>query len=138
MSSIEIPQLGIAEIDNQHAKLVECIHRLEHWEGKGQGFAASLDALNALGDYAREHFSYEEDFLRRQGYPKLDQQIAEHQAFSTKLSRLTESVLAGEGTSDQLVAFVREWVTQHISEEDAAFAAYLADASPGTGPDASS
>lgn len=128
MPSIQIPQLGIAEIDAQHGKLVVCAERLALWESKGKGFAALLDAITALGDYALEHFTYEEEFLRSQNYPNLDQQIAEHQEFRSELSRLTERVLAGESDSTHLIAFVSNWITTHISDEDVAFANYLATA----------
>lgn len=125
MSSIRIPLLGIFEIDEQHAKLIACVERLELWEGKGQGFAALLDALQALSVYAQEHFSYEEDFMRRYHYPNLDRHIAEHQEFSDELSRLTERVLDGESASEPVIAFVRDWVTTHISQEDMRFAACI-------------
>lgn len=125
MTSLQIPQLGIAEIDEQHAKLIACIDRLELWESRGQGFAALLDALNALSDYASEHFSYEEDFLRQHKYPKLDEQITEHREFCAELSRLTEQVLEEKIASEHVIAFVRDWITAHISKEDVAFADFI-------------
>lgn len=128
MPTIQIPLLGISEIDDQHVKLVECVNRLQLWESKGQGFAALLDAMTALSDYAAKHFTYEEDFLRSHNYPNLDNQIAEHREFSAELSRLTERVLQGENGSEQVIAFVCDWVTTHISEDDVAYAQYLAKA----------
>lgn len=125
MTSFQIPRLGIAELDEQHDKLIDCIDRLELWESKGQGFAALLDALNALSDYASEHFSCEEAFLRERRYPKLDEHVTEHQEFRAELSRLTEQVLEEKIASEQVIAFVRDWVTIHISKEDVAFANYF-------------
>jgi len=121
-SSVELPVLGIKEIDEQHAQLVACMDRLELWVGKGQGFAAALDALNTLNDYVEKHFSFEEDFLRQQGYPKLEEHIGEHRQIKADLGRLTQRVVEGADIDQELLGLIREWIIGHIGVEDVEFA----------------
>jgi len=121
-SSVRLPRLGIREIDEQHAQLVACMDRLELWVGKGQGFAAALDALNTLNDYVELHFSFEEGFLRRNGYPRLDEHIREHRRIKTDLARLTQRVVEGADIDQELLGLIREWIISHIGVEDVEFA----------------
>ena len=121
-SSVQLPALGIKEIDEQHAQLFACMDRLELWVGKGQGFAAALDALNTLNDYVEKHFSFEEDFLRQHGYPKLEEHIGEHRQIKADLGRLTQRVVEGADIDQELLGLIREWIIGHIGVEDVEFA----------------
>lgn len=121
-----LPVLGIREIDDQHAQLVACLDRLALWVGKGQGFAAALDALQALNDYVDKHFSYEERFLAANGYPKLDEHIAEHGRIRDELAKLNQEVLDGGDISEELLALVRQWIVSHIGVEDREYAKFVA------------
>lgn len=120
-----LPVIGIREIDDQHAQLVACLDRLALWVGKGQGFAAALDALQALNDYVETHFSYEERFLADHGYPKLDAHIAEHQRIRGELAKLNIAVLDGGDISEELLTLVREWIVSHIGVEDREYADFV-------------
>jgi hemerythrin-like metal-binding protein len=119
--------MGIKDIDEQHAQLLACLDRLELWVGKGHGFPAALDALTTLGEYVAKHFQYEEDLLRARGYPKLDEHIAEHRQISADLAALLQQVLDGGDITEQLLAMLRLWITQHIGVEDREFAAFFGD-----------
>lgn len=55
---ISVPMTGIADIDDQHQQLLACLDRLALWMSKGQGFAATFDAIATLNDYAASHFSF--------------------------------------------------------------------------------
>jgi hemerythrin len=126
MRTVQLPKLGIKEIDEQHAHLVECLDRLELWVGKGQGFAAALDALNSLNDYVEVHFTFEEAFMRQHGYPKLDEHIAEHRQIKAELTRLSRQVLEGGEIDQELLGLIREWIITHIGIEDVEYATAFA------------
>jgi hemerythrin len=128
--SSTLPRSGIQQIDDQHQQLVECLDRLELWVGKGNGFAAALDALGKLNQYAEAHFRDEEDLLRQRAYPKLEEHIAEHDLISAELAKLYQHVLDGGDVTDELLRLVRDWVITHIGVEDMEFAEFF-----GTRPD---
>ncbi len=125
-SKFQLPKIGIQKIDEQHAQLVVCLDRLELWVGKGKGFAAALDALNALNEYVEKHFTYEESLLRQHGYQKLDEHIEEHRQISTELGRLTNEVLDGGDIGQELLALIRKWIVTHIGIEDVEYATAFA------------
>jgi hemerythrin-like metal-binding protein len=124
--SVQLPHLGIEEIDRQHAELIACLERLELWVGKGQGFPAALDAMSALNAYVAKHFDYEEEFLRQYGYEKLSEHIAEHLEISRELARLSQQVLDGGDVSDELIGMIRHWIVSHIGVEDLEYASFIA------------
>ena len=129
-STFQLPKIGIQEIDEQHAQLVACLDRLELWVGKGQGFAAALDALTSLNDYVEKHFAFEEELLRRHGYQKLDEHIERHRQISTELARLTRQVLDGGDIDDDLLDLIRKWIITHIGVEDVEYATAFAKPVP--------
>lgn len=122
-TKFQLPKIGIQEIDEQHAQLVVCLDRLELWVGKGQGFAAALDALSSLNDYVEKHFTCEEALLRHYGYQKLDKHIEEHRQISAELARLTKQVLDGGDIDQELLDLIRKWIITHIGVEDVEYAA---------------
>lgn len=124
--SIGIQSTGIEEIDAQHRELLACFDRLAYWIAQGKGWAASLDAVNALTDYAIKHFRDEEDYLRRNGYPHLDEHIRDHERLLREVQALTAKTLDGEEAGDELLGLLRNWILDHIGAEDMAFARYYA------------
>ena len=122
---LQAPKMGIAELDEQHGRLIACLDRLQGWAGKGCGFPAALEALTTLNDYIADHFIYEEALLRQHDYPKLDEHIEEHRRIHAELCRLNQQVFDGGAVSDKLLRLVRTWVHSHIGVEDLEFAAFF-------------
>lgn len=122
---ITIPQMGIADIDAEHAGLLDCLLRLQLYIDKGHGFAASIDAVQALKQYALAHFTHEEAFLREKAFPKLEEHIEQHRAITDYVTRLHDRLMAGEEIEVSLINIMREWILKHIGVEDMEFAAYF-------------
>lgn len=123
--------VGIDEIDRQHNRLLSCFDRLELWMERGHGTAAVFDAITSLNDYAGIHFRYEEAWLRRKGYPRLDAHCEEHRAIVEGLERLTERLGEGEDIGDETLRTLRDWIVRHINDTDAEYARYLHDGTGG-------
>lgn len=121
--------MGIGEIDTEHAGLLDCLNRLQLFVEKGHGFAASIDAVLRLKDYAAAHFEHEETYLRLHGYPNLAEHIEQHEAISRYIEKLYARVLEGEEIEASLVEMMRNWVIKHIGVEDMEFAIYFGTAS---------
>lgn len=122
---MELPLLGIPEIDDQHKSLIANLDKLGFWIGKGRGYPAALDALAALNSYVESHFRDEEDFMRRNAYPKLDQHIAEHTTIVSNLATEQQRVLDGNDISEELLAFLTDWLLNHIGESDMDIALFI-------------
>ena len=124
--AIVLALTGHREIDEQHARLVQCLDELQEHVGGRYDFAASLNALTVLFDYTREHFAFEEELLARWQYPRLSEHVAEHQAIIADLVAIWKDAESGHEVGERLLSTIRQWVIDHINGEDAQFAEYSA------------
>ncbi|MGC4048345.1 MAG: bacteriohemerythrin [Paludibaculum sp.] len=119
--SVQVP-----EIDEQHKRLVAIINRLQDAMLQGQGRAVIESVLSDLEDYTRTHFTFEEDLLAKHGYPKFMAHEAQHRAFVAQLMQLRAEYRAGSITmSVQVMEFMKDWLTQHIMQEDRGYSVHL-------------
>ena len=65
--------VGIEEIDEQHKKWISIINDLHDalMSGKNLG-SITGKSLKAMEEYAHFHFSFEEEYLQKAGYPYLE------------------------------------------------------------------
>ncbi len=127
-------QLGHAVVDAEHRRLFDLINDFHF------SFMASRDLgevrrlLNALVRYAETHFRHEEHLMAAAGYPDLERHRDIHAGLFETIFALQEKFEAGAVKMEsEAVAFLRTWLTDHITEEDKAFGRFLAGrhASPG-------
>jgi hemerythrin-like metal-binding protein len=112
---------GVGEIDNQHKKLINIANRLSEAMQTGAGQQAVGKLLDELISYTASHFSYEEGLMERHGVTG----VPNHKALHAKL---VEDVLAhqsrfknGQSLSTEVMAFLRDWLVNHILKTDKAF-----------------
>ena len=116
-------QTDIAEVDGQHAGLIEVINEFApSLATKGHGpFEGLQDLHQRLNDYAREHFRTEEELMLRHGVDSrvYDHHRQAHVEFTGQLGDLQRKALAGEARAgDELLAFLAGWLLTHILGED--------------------
>lgn len=116
---------GIAEIDAQHARLVTLLNRLVTWCNQDMVVSATFDAVRELEEYARTHFQYEERYMRDHGYPAYEEHQLLHRDIERQFVKLTSKIYDGQDTAEELVEFVREWITSHIGVDDLGYGAYF-------------
>lgn len=125
--------VGIDAIDRQHRVLLECINRLAeaNTHGRSAGVIAAL--LGDLGDYAHEHFRYEERLLEQHRWPKAPDHALSHRAFEGQIREFTRRLAGGERSlATPLLMFLVEWLTEHILVDDIAYSRFLlGEADPG-------
>lgn len=115
--------LGLATFDTQHMKMVEMINELHEAMKEGRG-REHLDAiLSGLKSYTINHFSAEEEAMRRYGFPGLDRHASAHE----DLVRQVKSMDLGrdEVTTVDLIEFMKRWLTAHIKGVDREYAPFL-------------
>ncbi|MDT8440355.1 MAG: bacteriohemerythrin [Desulfuromonadales bacterium] len=119
-------EIGINEIDMQHRQLVGMINELYEAIKEGHGAATADAILDRLIDYMRMHFSTEENSMQEHYYPGL----LEHEAMHHELTRhvldfLENKRTGGRVNTFELLDFLRDWLTDHISEQDKQFGRFL-------------
>lgn len=122
---IELRPTGFREIDQQHFQLLQSLEELLAWIDRGYTLGATFNALQAVADYTATHFSFEEDFLRQQGYPKLAEHIAEHQAIIAQIGQLQDDLHAGKDIAEELARTLQKWIVDHILVEDMEYSEFI-------------
>lgn len=115
----------IAEIDQQHKKLIALINRLhESMQQAGdrdtletaiQELSAQATVINEMLEYSSYHFSTEEKYMRQYVYPDYEKHKKEHEYFVDKVRALKKDFDGGRAIlSSQIMEFLKEWLSGHI------------------------
>lgn len=124
-------RVGHEQIDRQHQRLFELINDLVRKAGEGADRQDSLKTVNALVDYALEHFADEESLMQRIGYDDIDRHRWRHSEFAGKIADM--AVAWGEGheiTAGEICEFLKDWLVNHILIEDLAIGAAVRRGQP--------
>lgn len=114
--------VGIPSIDKQH-----------------QGFVALMDIdINAtpeslqtpfvdkLANYAKEHFTYEEDLFQKYAYPDEATHKQEHEQFILRVAAFRTRINQGNKIPlFDFYQFYTDWLVKHIAGEDKKYSDFL-------------
>ena len=113
--------VGNVDIDNQHQKLLLQINIILNDIIKGVDVKEVESAIGFLDSYIKEHFSYEEDYMKKINYPHLNDHIKMHQEFITKYYEFKKEFNKGEKKEkiiSDIESYIGEWWINHIGKED--------------------
>lgn len=124
-------EIGHAEIDEQHKRLLLL----------GQAAVELLSAehkpdttqLQALIDFAQEHFAFEEGLMRSAGYPGADQHAKYHSSLLTELRTYCFKAQRGLHTNPVGRFFLWNWIVPHIDSADRDLVVWLNSHEPDGG-----
>lgn len=119
-------RLGVAEIDEQHARFVDYINQIDAALERGESTENFLGILQQLLDYAVEHFSCEEALMRKHGYPGYEGHKQIHSATVDELWNFDIRMMADHQQETRaFLDFVVSWLKNHILGTDSQLAAFL-------------
>lgn len=114
-------------IDTQHETLFELINRLHDSMKEGRSKESIPSTLNALVAYTKQHFGYEEGYMKRVGYPNLDQHRAQHEEFVSTVERFISDYNSGKvGLTFQIINYLKDWLISHILKTDKQYDEFVA------------
>lgn len=117
---------GHEDIDRQHAALFETVNRLHEAMRSNSSRQIQGEILAFLRSYTVEHFEAEESLMRENSYPELAAHQALHDDLVLQVKELEEKYAAGSMTlSIMTMHFLKDWLTNHIREQDQKIAEYL-------------
>ena len=119
--SVQIPS-----IDRQHKVLIDLINKLGKAIQEEKSTAAVSYVVQELVHYTVVHFVYEEGLFKTYGYPEEEShKIAHHKLADKVLQYKTRIEKGDKAIGDELMAFLKDWLTNHIMKEDMAYSAHL-------------
>ena len=111
--------VDVAEIDEQHKKLVGMINKLHDALEQKKDETVVDDILNDLIDYADEHFSVEEKYFDKFSYEETVPHKKQHRQFIERVGNLKRGHRAGgETLSQDVLQFMKDWLIGHINGSD--------------------
>ena len=120
--------VGIDSIDRQHKKLIALINSLQTAINYSAGAEYEQEALDALVDYTKTHFGYEEDLMQKNGYPDFTTHRAEHELMISRVEQVLSEYRRNPETAMQnAVDFLRDWLINHINGTDKQYSKFLID-----------
>jgi hemerythrin len=118
--------VGVKTLDRQHAGLIADLNQLYSAMSKGKVTCGPDSQLRRLLRHAIAHFSAEEELMAAADYPALLQHRAKHLNFVRQVEKYLARCQVGDNTMHlPLLNFIRDWLTNHIEEEDRDYAPWL-------------
>lgn len=119
--------VGVERIDNEHKRLVTLLNELHRALQAGTGQGALGGVLDGLYQYTCYHFAHEEEMFLSSGYPGYEKHRLQHRGLTTKVLEIYEDFQKGtsEGLPEQVIEFLKNWLSKHIMGADREFGAYL-------------
>jgi hemerythrin-like metal-binding protein len=111
--------VGVEKIDRQHRHLFEIINKLIGHSGTSKDPGLVSETLTEMLNYAKEHFSTEEELMQKYGYPEIEQHREQHIYFFKTTAELSINALNKQSmVSDEIIEFLKMWLTLHILKCD--------------------
>ena len=110
-------------IDDQHKKWIEIYNKahdrmmdiIPEDENLGIGEAALVEMI----EYTKYHFSSEEDFMKKIGFPGYEEHRKIHEAFIRKLEAISSQMQEGTHIlNSEILKVIENWLIDHILTED--------------------
>jgi len=119
--------VGVEELDQQHQQLIKMLNLLISARENINTHSEEIsDILQEMTRYAQKHFKTEEKLLKAYDYPDLEEQRMEHRAYRLKTVNFSTATILGiEAVPEILLAYLFDWWTHHILDEDMKYKSFF-------------
>lgn len=118
-------ETGDSALDDQHYKILEKGSHIINKSFSGMKSKEFEKELELLLKHVKDHFAYEEEFLKRIKYPNIKEHSELHKELMAKTLRLKKYYEAGELKRSDLFAFIfDDVIVGHLMEQDVLFFSY--------------
>lgn len=107
-----------ATIDAQHKKLFELAANVEMMSDKPVHKGQVKFLLAEFFNYIKEHFSDEEAYMEKIGYPALKEHQKIHKSIISTMVVLIQNIKSTNDLKEKLNVIVSKWLLEHILQED--------------------
>ena len=129
--------VGNETIDSQHKNLLNQINRLvEILSSLDVDMASLRESNHFLYTYINEHFTFEEQYMKKNGFPGLGKHRKVHQGFvkfyQDFQKELRDKMASGSFSSvdirellKKIEKYLSQWLVRHIKDMDQEYARYI-------------
>lgn len=121
--------VGIAVFDEEHKKLIAIINELHGAISAGARPEDLHGICDNLVEYALMHFRHEEMYFRDWDYPDAEAHTGRHSQLRAEVFSFREQISGTDSgvLAEEMMEFLRQWLTIHIMVDDRAFGEFLLD-----------
>ena len=120
-------EIGHELIDSQHRIFVLLLNKVAINIARGTNREYLFRVLNELKKYAEFHFLSEENLMYECRYPNIKEHEQIHSKILVDLNLLLEHVSQDRAYPEDVVAFLKGWIFNHIAHEDKKIADHVKD-----------
>ena len=115
----DVYQVGVPEIDQQHARFFEIYNDLADRVAGGQGITEDevFSVFNELFMYTKYHFREEEWIMKTAEYPELGDHLDQHQSLIDGLAKMRRDSATLTKIVSAIELFIKVWA-EHITIMD--------------------
>lgn len=106
--------VGVDQFDSQHQHLFEIINNLTARPDTSQDSNLTLQTIKEMFDYAKEHFTAEEELMQQCEYTEIESHKKQHDYFIGTTDELSNTKVRPE----EIAEFLKVWWTIHILKVD--------------------
>ena len=118
-------ELGLGEIDSQHASLLAWVARAYQDIEAEAGSKEAKYSLEEFEQYVTAHFVAEEAYMQELRFSGLDAHRQMHQRFLARIVAEKYAQIAGNPMTVDLLCFLHDWLVDHILVADKAYAEHV-------------
>lgn len=124
--------VGVPAFDAQHKQLIQMVNRLYDAMKAGRGQDVLAEILIQLVQYTKRHFAAEEAMFDQIGFAGAAAHKAKHAELTRKVQEFQQKLQSGSAAiSVQLTAFLKQWLLEHILQEDKKYSSAAREAPAG-------
>ncbi len=116
--------LDIPEMDREHQVLIGLMNTLHDLWGRQASRLELSKALAELVSYTTRHFTDEEAYMARVGYPDVRKHHLIHEKLLSELKGFAEEFRVSGQLGEGLFLFLKTWLKAHICGIDTKYAAF--------------
>jgi hemerythrin len=118
-------RLGIPEMDDEHSILINMLNEVHELIRNGEKGKAAEYFKQTLAEYVDTHFSDEEAFMEKIGYPHLDEHRKIHANFKQSMEETLPKIDSLDETAFRnALTDTYTWIINHIGKTDRRYAIF--------------
>lgn len=117
--------VNIDEMDKQHKKQLEYLDEINVGLTDNITNDEIIEILNSLYQFSKKHFHDEEELMKRYNFNDYENHKNIHNELLRKILVFEEELTKGIMDKSFVAVILKEWLLQHILEEDVKYSRYL-------------